>query len=234
MNRFRFALGLLASLAAGWALAAKDVPDNWDGLVRVKAKRMDAAFLAPGADFRAYSKVMLDPAHVAFHKDWFKNINETSPGVSRDVTQEDAEKILARARTGFSEVFTKEFEKAGIGVVTEPGPDVLRLSPAVIDLYINAPDTQSAGRSRTYTMDAGEATVLLEARDSVSGALLGRVLDRRETQGAGVATITSSVTNIAEFERLFSQWAKIVIKGFGELKAQSPVPQDLKPDQKLN
>jgi hypothetical protein len=234
MNRFRFALGLLTSLAAGWALAAKDVPDNWDGLVRVKAKRMDAAFLAPGADFRAYTKVMLDPAHVAFHKDWFKNINETSPGVSRDVTQEDAEKILARARTGFSEVFTKEFEKAGIGVVTEPGPDVLRLSPAVIDLYINAPDTQSAGMSRTYTMDAGEATVLLEARDSVSGALLGRVLDRRETQGAGVATVTSSVTNIAEFERLFSQWAKIVIKGFGELKAQSPVPQDLKPNQKLN
>jgi hypothetical protein len=83
-------------------------------------------------------------------------------------------------------------------------------------------------------MDAGEATVLLEARDSVSGALLGRVLDRRETQGSGVATITSSVTNIADFERLFSQWAKIVIKGFGELKAQSPVPQDLKPDQKLN
>jgi hypothetical protein len=234
MNRFRFALGLLTSLAAGWALAAKDIPDNWDGLVRVKAKRMDAAFLAPGADFRAYTKVMLDPAHVAFHKDWFKNINETSPGVSRDVTQEDAEKILARARTGFSEVFTKEFEKAGIGVVTEPGPDVLRLSPAVIDLYINAPDTQSAGMSRTYTMDAGEATVLLEARDSVSGALLGRVLDRRETQGAGVATVTSSVTNIAEFERLFSQWAKIVIKGFGELKAQSPVPQDLKPNQKLN
>jgi hypothetical protein len=161
-------------------------------------------------------------------------MNQTSPGVSRDVTQDDAEKILEKARTGFSEVFTKEFQKAGIEIATAPGPDVLRLSPAVIDLYINAPDTMSAGRSRTYTMDAGEATVLLEARDSVSGALLGRVLDRRETQGSGVATITSSVTNIADFERLFSQWAKIVIKGFGELKAQSPVPQDLKPDQKLN
>ena len=231
-NRFRLGVALLALIAAGGTLA-KDIPDNWDGLVRVKAKRMDAAYVAPGADFRAYTKVMLDPALVAFKKDWLRNINDSSPGVSRDVTQADAEKILAKARSGFDEIFIKEFQKAGVSVVTTPGPDVLRLSPAVVDLYINAPDTMSAGRSRTYTMDAGEATVLLEARDSVSGALLGRALDRRETQGSGVATITSSVTNIAEFESLFSQWAKIAIKGLGELKAQSPVPEDLKPKQKL-
>jgi hypothetical protein len=75
--------------------------------------------------------------------------------------------------------------------------------------------------------------VILEARDSLSNALLGRALDRRETQGSGVAQITSSVTNIAEFERLFSQWAKIAIKGLNELKALSPVPEDVKPNQKL-
>ena len=232
--RLRLAVGLpvLALIMTGLALA-KDIPDNWDGLVRIKPKRVDAAFVAPGTDFRTYTKVMLDPAYVAFKKDWLRNINQSSPGVSRDVTQADAEKILEKARTGFSEVFTKEFQKAGISIVTTPGPDVLRLSPAVIDLYINAPDTMSAGRSRTYTMDAGEATVLLEARDSVSGALLGRALDRRETQGSGVATVTSSVTNIAEFENLFRQWAKIAIKGMEELKAQSPVPEDLKPQQKL-
>ena len=49
-------------------------------------------------------------------------------------------------------------------------------SPGVANLYINAPDTMSAGRSRTYTTEAGEATLVLEARDSTSGALLGRVL----------------------------------------------------------
>jgi hypothetical protein len=82
-------------------------------------------------------------------------------------------------------------------------------------------------------MEAGEATLILEARDSISNALLGRAVDRRETQGSGVATITSSVTNIAEFERLFGQWAKISIKGFNELKALGPVPADVKPMQKL-
>jgi hypothetical protein len=230
--RLAVALPLLALVTTGLALA-KDIPDNWDGLVRIKPKRLDAAYVAPGADFRAYTKVILDPTYVAFQKDWMRNVNDSTAGVSRDVTQEDATKILEKAKSGFTEVFTKEFQKAGITVVTAPAADVLRLSPAVIDLYINAPDTMSAGMSRTYTMEAGEATLVLEVRDSVSNALLGRALDRRDTQGSGVATISSSVTNIAEFERLFSQWAKIAIKGMNELKALSPVPKDLKPMQKL-
>ncbi len=62
---------MLAAFAfSGTALGKEDMPDNWDGLVRVKPKRMDAAYVAPGADFRAYTKVMLDPAEVAFKKDW--------------------------------------------------------------------------------------------------------------------------------------------------------------------
>ena len=231
----KVAAGLLVIplLVTGFA-AAKDIPDNWDGLVKVKGKRMDVVYLAPGTDFRTYTKVMLDPAHVAFRKNWLRDINNNTAGVSRDVSEEDAQKILEKARTGFADVWAKEFKKAGIEVVTNPGREVLQLSPAVIDLYINAPDTMSAGRTRTYTVEAGEATLVLEARDSMSGALLGRVLDRRETNDTGHLSMSSSVTNIADFEMLFSQWAKIAIKGAQELKEQSPVPADLKPGQKLN
>ena len=233
-TRTRFTLGvsILALIATGLA-SGKDIPDNWDGLVRVKAKKMGAVYVAPGADFRSYTKVMLDAPLVAFRKNWMKDINKSNVGISGDVTEEDAKKILEKAKTGFTEVFTKEFQKAGITLVTQPGDDVLRLSPAVVDLYINAPDTMSAGRSRTYTMEAGEATLALEARDSTTNALLGRAVDRRETQGTGFAQVTVSVTNIAEFERLFSQWAKIAINGLRELKELSPVPQDVKPNQKL-
>jgi len=232
----RKALAIVAActIAASFVAVAKDIPDNWDGLVRVKGKRMDAVYLAPGTDFRKYTKVMLDPTQVAFRKNWLRDVNNDRPGVSRDVTDEDAQKILDKAKTGFTEVFTKEFTKAGIQVVTAPGADVLRLTPGVVDLYINAPDTMSPGRTRTYTVEAGEATLILEARDSVTNTLLGRVLDRRETQGGGTMQMTSSVTNIADFEQLFAQWAKIAIKGAKELKEQSPVPENLQPGQKLN
>ncbi|MBK6350519.1 MAG: hypothetical protein IPF50_12295, partial [Proteobacteria bacterium] len=60
--------------------------------------------------------------------------------------------------------------------------DVLRLSTAIVNLYINAPDTMEAGRVQTYAAEAGEATLNLEVRDSRTNALLGRVVDRRETR----------------------------------------------------
>ena len=125
------------------------------------------------------------------------------------------------------------FKQAGYEIVAAPAPDVLRVSTAVIDLYVNAPDTMSAGRSYSYTMEAGEATLVIEVRDSMTGALMGRVLDRRMTRGAGRLQMTTSVSNQAEFRSLFRQWADIAAKGLDELKAQSPVPADLRPKQKL-
>jgi len=124
------------------------------------------------------------------------------------------------------------FGKGGYTIVTEPGEDVLRVRSAVIDLYVNAPDTMSAGRSRSYTAEAGEATLVLELRDSVTNALLGRVLDRRETRG--MPGISNSVTNLAEFRDLARQWAGISVKGLNSLKSHSPIPDPLKPGQKLN
>jgi len=235
MKFHRHAIAALAAVLPLFGVAsAADLPDNWDGLVRVKPKKVDAAWLAPGTDFRTYTKVMLDPAEVAFKKDWMRDINDDSPGVSRDVTQEDADKILAAARDGLDQVFRETFEKEGVQVVTAPGPDVLRLSPGVANLDIAAPDTMSPGMSRTYVTESGEATLVLEARDSTSGALLGRVIDRRETRQAGQAQWATSVSNRADFKQLFRTWANIAIKGAQELKDHSPVPADLQPNQKLN
>lgn len=222
---------LLCFVALG---AAGQDSDTWDGLVSVKPKRLDAVYLMPGADFRPYKKVMIDPAQVAFQKDWMKRINQAERSPSRKVTQEDAERIAAEAREVFAEVFSAAFAKKGLEVATAPGPDVLRLRPGVIDLYITAPDTMSSGRSRTYTMEAGEATLFLEANDSSTGALLGRALDKRQTRNTGRVSLSNSVSNRADFEALFRQWADTLIKGFEELQTMSPVPMDLKPGQKLN
>ena len=164
-----------------------------------------------------------------------KHMNQSKRSLSRQITQADADKIIAAAQSNFDDIFNEAFEKAGYPVVTAPGPDVVRVSTAVINLYVNAPDTMSAGRTTTYTTDAGEATLIIEARDSMTRALLARVLDRRETRSTGgTMQSTSRVTNVSDFRSLFKQWANITIKGMEELKAHSPVPLDLKPKQKLN
>jgi hypothetical protein len=223
-----------AVFAIGAAAYGKEAPpDNWDGLVRVKPKRMDFAYVAPGTDFRSYTKVMLDPAEVAFKKNWRRDLNNDTVGIENDVSEEQAQKILAAASEGLDKVFTDTFQKAGIEVVTTPGEDVLRLSPGIANLDVAAPDTMSAGRSRTYVTESGQATLILEARDSASGALIGRVIDTRETRQAGVAQRATSVSNRADFRQLFQSWANILVKGMEELKAHSPVPADLQPNQKL-
>ena len=226
----RLAALALLTLAFGTA-TADDMPQSWDGLVQVKPKRMDAAYLLPGADFRSYTKLMVDPAEVAFAKNWLRSQND-SRNLSRQVTQEDAEKILAAARSNFDEIFVEAFTKAGYTIVQAPGPDVMRVSTGVLNLYVTAPDVPTAGRSITYTTQAGEATLVIEVRDSTTNLLLGRVLDRRETQRSTMQ-MTTSVTNLAEFRTLFKAWAGTAVKGLQELKDHSPVPEDLQPKQKL-
>jgi len=225
-------LAALSLIAVSGAALAADMPETWDGLVEVKAKKMDAVYLMPGADFRAYTKLMVDPTEVAFRKDWLRSQND-SRDLSRRVTEEDAQKILAAARSNFDDIFAEAFTKGGYTIVTTPAADALRVSTAVVNLYVNAPDVMGAGRSFSFTTEAGEATLVIEVRDSVSGALMGRVLDRRETRGAGRVQMATSVSNQAEFRALFKQWAGITVKGLEELKAHSPVPTDLKPKQTL-
>ncbi|MCB1597696.1 MAG: DUF3313 family protein [Gammaproteobacteria bacterium] len=218
VSRFVFKVALCLLTLPALAAMSPDL----EGLVEVKAKHMDEAYLLPGADFRQYTAVIIDTPDVAFDKDWMRNMNETRT-LSHRVSQADAEKIAEATRSGLVEVFQEEFRKAGYEIATAPGAQVLRLSPSIVKLYVNAPDVMAPDRSRTYTIDAGEATLKLKARDSVSGALLGMAVDRREARGTGFVTWTNSVTNRSDFRRLFQQWARICIKGLDELKTSSPV-----------
>jgi hypothetical protein len=232
MFSLKSAATLVVAMMLGTAVA-DEAPTSWDGLVEVKPRKMDAVFLLPGADFRAYTKVMIDPTDVAFRKDWMKEMNQPGTPMSRRVSDDDAAKILEAARSNFDDVFQEAFTKAGYTVVKTPGPDVLRVSTAVVNLYLNAPDTMPAGRSRTFTANAGEATLVIEVRDSPTNALLGRVIDRRETMDSAGMQMATSVSNLSDFRMLFKQWATTTANGLDELKAHSPVPLDLKPKQKL-
>ena len=215
-------IGLSLLIAPASISAADKAPDTWDGLYKVKAKKMELVYLQPQADFRSYTKVLLDPAEVAFRKNWQRDQNDDRLDLANRVSDSDARRILDAARDGLAKVFTKAYQNAGYQVVTAPGPDVLRISTAVVNLDVAAPDVMTAGRSRSYSREAGSATLAVEARDSVSGSLLGRAVDSRDTGDAGLF-IRNSVTNSSEFEQLFASWAKISAQGLNELKELSPI-----------
>ena len=208
---------LLAPLAHGAAAT------SWDNLVEVDAKGFDSAYLAPGTDFAPYTKVMIEPAEVAFRRNWLRDYNANAALGAR-LSDADAAAMLAEIRSGFTEIFTEAYTAAGYTVVTAPGPDVLLIRTSVLDIEIAAPDVSSAGRSRSYAREAGQATLAVEARDSMSGAILARGVDKRDVGDSSFMIERTSVSNHADFARVFRRWADMSADALGHLRALSAKP----------
>ena len=207
-------LALLAAAALAVllpALAADQPPAEWDGLVRVNSKQIDHLYKLPEADFSGYKRVRLDPIEVEFDKNWKPNAAERSP--SRQLNNSDLEKIKKTLAEEFRKVFTEELTRNGYPVVSEDGDDVLRVSAAIVNLYITAPEKMSAGRSRTYTTNAGHMTLVAELRDSVTGKLMARAVDSVQARDTGTFMISNSVTNLAAARTALNKWAGVLRKG---------------------
>lgn len=231
-NRIAAGFAALALLAVPLSSLPAKAPDTWDDLHKVKAKRMDEVYLLPGADFRTYTKVMMDPTEVAFQKNWLRDYNNSTIDLGQRISDKEAQTMLDNVKTGFEDVFAKAYTNAGYQIVTQPGPDVLRLRTAVINLTVSAPDQMTAGRSRTFSRDAGGATVVLEARDSVTGAILGRAIDRQDIGDNSFMLRRTSVSNRSDFELAFTSWAKAAANGLTELKSLSPIDTNAQPAKK--
>src|SRR5688572_1278795 len=203
------------------ALAAKKPPAEWDGLQLVKLKGVDAAYARPGADFTVYSKIIIDPIQVAFHKEWDKESTIYKQKLTTAQLDDIKQRMGKLAEETFANVFSKN---GGMQVVTEPGPDVLRFSSAIVDLWPRAVDTQEPGRNYTFTTSAGSAVLYAELRDSETNQLIGRVVDGREARNSGTMRWTNSVENTAEARAMVSDWARILRKRYDAMKESASAP----------
>ena len=199
-------------LVAAFTAQADEHEDEktWDGLVMLEETDVHAAFIDPDADFSVFGRVALIRPSVAFRSNWQRDQNRTSR--SRNVRANDVERIKEDVADLFMDVFTEQLEAAGYDVVNYVDDDVLIIRPAVIDLDVTAPDTRSAGRTRTYTATSGAATLFIEMFDSVTGDLIGRAVDRRTGgRSRSFAMQSNRVTNRADARREFRAWADQLI-----------------------
>jgi hypothetical protein len=194
---------LIAPLYPHPAVAA-DAPKEWDGLVQRPSKSVDLLYVRPEASLAGYKRVRLEPLQVAFDKNWDPNAGRL--GTQR-LTKGDLEKMKAALVEDFDQVFRDELAKGGYTVVKESGEDVLDVAPFVVDLYVAAPEKMTAGRSRTYTQDAGRMTLVAELRDSETNQILARVVDKKNASPSGLYQMTTSVTNRAAARQIVAQWA---------------------------
>ncbi len=217
-------VGLIPFMALVWSgqAYAASPPATWDDLVLVKSKRFARAYVLPGADFRPYSKVMLDPTEVAFEKDWLKDYNRTTTSRVNRYSESDLHKAALEGGKAATEIFAKAFSEAGFPVVAEAGPDVIRLRTLIFNVRVTAPELQTAGRSTTYADTAGSASVLIEFLDSATGAVLGRVVDSK-VAGDAFMMMRNRVTNRSDFAVLGRRWAKSAVQGLQELRTRAPI-----------
>jgi hypothetical protein len=215
MNRqtlFIVCVTVLGGMAfAGEPQAAGRAGD--EGLVAVQSWNLDELYLRPNAELAGYRKVLIDPVKAEVRSDWLKNLNY-SRNVSRWVRPEDAKRMASEAAAGLESILAETFKARGYEITTAPEPGVLRLSPSITDLYVNAPDRYSPWNTKTFTRDAGRATLVLEARDAVSGALLARVVHHGTAREISRINPASDVSNRFWFETLFRRWAADCIAEF--------------------
>ena len=60
----------------------------------------------------------------------------------------------------------------------------------------------------SYTTSEGSMSLYLEVYDSVSGEILGRVLDRKTATDSNHLEWTNSVTNAREAKRILVRWGQ--------------------------
>jgi hypothetical protein len=199
-----FILGCVVTLAAVHLAVAADAPKEWDGLVLRPSKNVDLLYVRPDASLAGYKRIKLEPLQVAFDKNW--DPNRSRVGTNR-LTAADFEKIKKALAEEFAKVCESELAKSGYVLVKETGDEVLTVQPFVVDLYIAAPDKQSAGRSYTYTADPGHMTLVAELRDSETNQILARAVDKRSAQTSGTYQMTTSVTNMGAARQIIARWA---------------------------
>lgn len=197
----------ILSLLAWPAVNADETDKMFENLVPVEDAQVAMAYIDPNADFSVFERVMILDTFVAFRSGWERDQRR---GTRRGrVSARDMERIKSRVSETFNSAFIDVLQADdGFEIVDEPDHDVLLIRAAIIDLDVTAPDTQSAGRSRTYTASSGAATLYIELFDSVSGQIIGRAADRQVARSAGnMLTWNTSVSNTANARRVFTSWA---------------------------
>lgn len=210
---------LLAATGATPAAAGDDAPElSFDGLQLIEKTRNREYYADQDADWTEYKQIRLDPATVAFRKNWQRDQNRMQPF---KVKTKDMERIKADLAELFGEVFAEELSGAGgYELTAEAGESVMRITPHIVDLDIYAPDTATPSRTYQYSESAGRMTLKLEIFDSVTGDLIATFSDRQEDPRLGWMEWRTRVSNRNDTERMLKRWATRLRELLDEVRGQ--------------
>ena len=208
MKQVSIALLLGSAILFAPFAAAQEGGSAWaeGGLQKVQVPGLDVVYARPGATLAAYTKVMLAPVSVSFHKDWAKTVKV---GTNRQISSSDQQRIRDKLAKLVQEELVKELTAGGYQIVATPGDDVLGVEAAIVNLYARAPANLTGQSGKDfYAVTAGEMSLVIQLNDSASGDAIARAFDNfKATEYTNPERITR-VDNEAEARSAATQWAK--------------------------
>jgi hypothetical protein len=154
---------------------------------------------------------------VTFQKNWQRDINTAKP---YKVTKEDMQIIKAELSALFGEIFRSELKSAGYVLTDEQAGDVLLVRPAILDLNVNSPDV-GANRTRSLNESAGDMTLYLELRDSITGDILVKALDFQFDRSKVTPYMQDKSRNEKAARRILSNWAETLVNGLHQARERA-------------
>ncbi len=228
MNRLKIAaLAVLAFSFAGCSSTPQfqsgdEAEVTHDGLTRLDKTVLDVVWARTDIDLSGYKKIMLDGVGVEYRPSkgpFSGRAGSSSTSIARssakDYQLDDATKKVFEDE--IAGAFVEEMARSEkYEIVDQPGPDVLLVRGGLLDVVSMVPP-EPMGRGAIFIDSVGEATLVLELRDSESNAILARAVDRRAAQSTGTFTESNRVTNRAEVRRLGRRWASTLRSGLETL-----------------
>jgi hypothetical protein len=223
MHRKLFLACVVTAALAGCTTSAPTVDTSaemtFDGLFPVTGSRADQAWARPDVDLSQYSKIMLQSVGIEYRPggESGRSFAARSRGGPYEVTEEQKASFEATMRDAFLEELGRSER---FTIVNEPGPDVLLIRGGLLDVVSYVPPEPVGARSDVFLSKVGEATLVLELRDSITEAILARAIDRRAAESSGATLQRSNrVSNATEIRRLARAWGSLLRTRLEELAA---------------
>lgn len=206
-------------------LIQADAP-TYDGMVPVRDSGLQEAWVKPDINLSSYERLQLLPVEVQFRA--VRPTAGTTLGRSRDTEFPLRDVDKQRLVDTVTEVFREELAKSRhLTLTTGPGPDVLVVRTSLLDIVSKVPP-EEPGRNEIFLDQVGEATLVLELQDSLSGETLARAVDRRAADPVdGIGTNVSRVTSVTawtEVRRVARRWASTVTRRIDQLHTRGRMP----------
>jgi hypothetical protein len=159
-----------------------------------------------GIDWDRYTKIQLEKATVEFRENWVQDQQRVNNTIVR-------ESDIAQIKSGMSKMLDQVLRRRiadneDLTLTDERGANVLRFTPQIKKLDINAPAIAQEIVGHVLVDSMGSMVLVMDISDSTSGEILASSWQLQVDMTDGYMDTASSARNKTAFKQMMEHWAR--------------------------